>query len=478
MSHRRCPSCATATGALHLLVRPPAAGLARHRELVPHPGVLDSAANPIAAGRTLMLLAAIVTALLSFVVVRRVGGSRAAAAAAGLLCGLTPLAMQFQRMVLLDNLAVPLLLASFALVLSPRRRLSAVLLAGVTAGAAVLVKETSLLLLPFVVWSLWRHAAAETRRMSLAVFSVVAGLLISLYPLFALIKGELLPGGGHVSLWDGAVYQLAGRIGSGSVLDPGSDAHAVLAGWLASDPYLVPAGGVVALVALFAPSRRLRPLRPIAAALVVSLLLLLRPGYLPVPYVVALIPLAAIVVAVTLDASVRSLGRRAVREHSQGDRRHGRLRIGPAALALAALAALVGAGVAEAAPAWHDRLQAAQEVDFDLPYEQSTAYIRAEVPRSSTLVVDNVTWTDLMDDRFAGLVWFTKLDADSDVSRVITSWRDVDYVVATKIMYTSREAGPTLRDLLSHSTVVRSWGAGDQRVDLRKSDPMNVASGS
>ena len=157
-------------------------------------------------------------------------------------------------MVLLDNLAVPLLLASFALVLSPRRRLSAVLFAGLCAGCAVLIKETTLLLLPFVLWSLWQHAAAETRRMCMAIFTVTSALLVSLYPLLAITKGELLSGDGHVSLMDAMRYQLGGRVGSGSVFDATSDAHSVVTGWLSSDPYLVPLGGLAA-VALLAARR-------------------------------------------------------------------------------------------------------------------------------------------------------------------------------------------------------------------------------
>jgi 4-amino-4-deoxy-L-arabinose transferase-like glycosyltransferase len=432
------------------------------------PGVLDSAPNLIGAGRSLMLVAGAATALLSFVLVRRLGASRAAAAAAMLLGALSPLAMQFHRMVLLDNLAVPLLLAAFVLVLSPRRRLSAVLLAGVCAGSAVLVKETTLLLLPFVLWSLWQHAAAETRRMCLMVFAVGSLLMVSLYPLFALSKGELLPGDGHVSLVDAVRYQLGGRIGSGSVLDSGSDARAIVSGWLAADPYLVPMGGAAAVAVLLVRTARLRAARPVAAALVVSLLLLLRTGYLPVPYVIVLLPLAAVVLAVGVDALVQRLGRRTLVDLERGIRRTGRLRITSAAAALVAAVAMISATAGLVAPGWFYRVQAAQEVDFDLPYRQAAAGIREEVPRTSTVVVDNVLWTDLEGDGYDGLVWFTKLDADPDVARVITDWSDVDYVAATQIMYTSRESGPTLRALLDHSTVVESWGSGDQRVDLRK----------
>ena len=211
-----------------------------------------------------------------------------------------------------------------------------------------------------------------------------------------------------------------------------------------------------------------RQMRPIAAALVFSLLMLLRPGYLPVPYVVALIALAAVVLPLAVDVLVQGLGRRTFGDIERSIRRTGRMRITPAALMLAGVSMIAGGAAAWVAPPWFYRVQAAAQVDFDLPYRQAVEGVRADIPRSSTLVVDNVVWTDLEGDGYDGLVWFTKLDADPDVARTITDWRAVDYVVATQIMYTSRESGPTLRALLDNSTVVESWGAGEQRVDLRK----------
>jgi 4-amino-4-deoxy-L-arabinose transferase-like glycosyltransferase len=436
------------------------------------PDVTAHAPNLIAAGRQLMLLLDALTALLTFALTRRVGGSRAAAAAAALLVGLSPLALTYHRMVLLDNIAVPLLLGAFVLTLSPRRRLVAALAAGLALAAAVLVKETTLLLAPFVVWSLWRHADRETRRMCLAVFTIGAVLPLAIYPLFALVKGELLPGPGHVSLLDGVLFQLHGRTPSGNVLTAGSDARRVVEGWFTQDPYLVPAGVLAAVLAVVAPVRRLGPLRPVAAALVFSALVPLRGGYLPVPYVVALLPLAAVALAGGLDVVVRALAARGAGLLGPSRAGRGRLTQGLSALTLAVALLALWQGASLVAPHWYYRDLAAQRVDFDLPYRQSSAYLEAHVPRTATLVVDNVTWTDLHDHGYAQprLVWFTKLDADPSVQRTVNDPGDVDYVVSTQIMRTSRDAGPLLRELLDHSQVVRSWGSGAQRIDLLRVD--------
>jgi hypothetical protein len=79
------------------------------------------------------------------------------------------------RAVYLDNIATPLLLAAFLLVLSPTHRLAAHAAAGLCLAAAVLAKETSLLLVPAVVWQHWQVSDRRTRRYSL----ILAGSLFS-----------------------------------------------------------------------------------------------------------------------------------------------------------------------------------------------------------------------------------------------------------------------------------------------------------
>ena len=71
----------------------------------------------VVAGRRIMLLYALVDAALLYLIARRLRLSRLWASVAVLAFALSPLAVDYQRMVYLDNLAMPWLLAAFALAL-------------------------------------------------------------------------------------------------------------------------------------------------------------------------------------------------------------------------------------------------------------------------------------------------------------------------------------------------------------------------
>ena len=437
------------------------------------PGALWHAPNLIGSGRQLMLVLDLVSVALVVVLGRRLGLGRLTAGAAALLYALTPLGLTYHRMVLLDNIATPLVLGAFVLALSPRRRLVCALTSGVLLASAVLVKETTLLLAPFVLWTLWQGFGGTTRRMSLAVFTLGVTLPVTLYPFYALTNDELLPGVGHVSLWAGIYFQLVGRQSSGSVFDVSSDAHAVAHGWMSVDPHLI-----LAAAALVLPALTVRRLRPVAAALLFSGLAVLRPGYLPVPYIVAPMPLAALVVAGVTGMSVTWWVRRvrgvsaAGRATSNVARRRGAAQA-LILVSLGVLGAAVVPGVHAAATDWYYRDVSLMQTNFDRPYLDSTAWIEANVPRTATLLVDDVTWTSLLQAGYPQdrLIWFTKPNVDPEVDQRVPSYRSVDYVINSDIMRTSRQTSGTVRDALTHSTAVASWGSGSNQIVVRKVGP-------
>jgi 4-amino-4-deoxy-L-arabinose transferase-like glycosyltransferase len=430
-------------------------------------GQLWHAPNPIATGREFMLLLDLASVALLYVAARRLALSRPAAAAAGLLFGLSPLAVSFHRMVLLDNIATPLLLAAVVLALSPQRRLGATMASGATFGLAVLSKETVLLVAPFVLWLLWNNARRETRRMTITVFCLAFVVPALLFVLFAVTRDELLAGGGHVSLVKGIVFQLTGRTSSGSVLSSHSDAHRTVSNWLALDPWLVTTGVVLALPALV-----VRRLRPIAAALVFLVVMLLRPGYLPIPYVIAVLPLAALVIVGVVDIAVRRAGALALRDTGKGGLR---ARAARAAGALVVLATVAAAGTvyARAEPRWRAGDSALENDDLDAPYQQTSQWLRASVPPTSTLLVDNVVWTDLRASGFQQrhLVWFTKVGVDPSVDKMVRSWRSFDYVVSTEIMRTAPTSTATIREVMAHAEPVAVFGSGSARIVISRVVP-------
>ncbi len=169
-------------------------------------GALDRHSSSVAAGREAMVAAAVVSALMLWLLARRIGFGRPTAALAVTLMALSPLAVQFQKSVYLDNVATPWLLATFVLLNTRRRSLSAFIGAGLCFAIAVLSKETYLLAAPAVLWVALRSAPRSTRRYALALAGAVFALVMSTYLVLALLKGELFPGAGHVSLTDGIAF--------------------------------------------------------------------------------------------------------------------------------------------------------------------------------------------------------------------------------------------------------------------------------
>lgn len=419
----------------------------------------------VVSGRQFMLVAFLVSAALLFVVARRLGLGRGWATAAVLAFGLSPLAVEYQRMVYLDNLAVPWMLAAFALVLSPRRRLWAYTAGGACFAVAVLSKETVLVFAPALVWQAWQGADRRTRAFCITGLTAVFGLVVAGYPLFAALKGELLPGKGHVSLASAVAFQLYGRPGTGSVLTWASQGHHLVAGWLYLDPWLPAVGTVAAVGALF-----VRHLRPVGIAVLIGVLMVCRGGYLPVPYPIAILPFAALAAAGMAEVAW-SRARVAATA-----RRRAAVRWLPRVVALA----LAGAVLAVAGPAWASGIHTETTTDQWLPLRHGEAWIEAHVPRHDRILVDDSMWVDLVDhgfDQQLGVVWFYKLgyvnNLDPSVARRLPGgWRDFQYVVSTPSLR-SAVAGtpPGLRQVtqaLRHSEPVARFGTGPNRVVVRR----------
>ncbi len=423
-------------------------------------GPLFRSAHAIVVGRELVLVAHVVSAGLLYVLARRLGCRRGFALLAVALFGFSPLVVEWQRMVLLDNIALPWLLAAFVLAATPRRSLWAAAGAGLCLAVSVLTKETFLLLAPAVLWQLVRNSDRKTRSFCVTAFLTTATLCLVAYPLYALLKGELFPGASHVSLLDAVHFQLVGRASSGNVLSPSSVAHRTVMEWFHQDPWFV-----VMSIAATAAAAWVPRLRPVALAMVIQLVMILRPGYLPIGYVVAALPFGALLAAGALDAlASRDFGRRV--------RRPG-LRLG-----LVSSVVIVALVVSIVAPRWERGLHSLN-TDVSRSTWAAEQWIATNVPRDSRLIVDDTMWLDLVHDGFdsrESVVWFFKLDTtnnlDPSVMRMFPGgWRDFQYVVVTPSVRQSLAdmGGLTpVRDAVANSTPVASFGTGDQYIEIRK----------
>jgi hypothetical protein len=425
-------------------------------------GAFGRAATAVAAGREFMLVLQLVSAALLYGVARRLGLRRLAAAGAVLAFSLSPLALGMHRAVYLDNIATPLVLAAFLLVLSPGHRLAAHAAAGLCLAGAVLVKETSLLLVPAVLWQYWQVSDRRTRRYSLILAGSLFALTGAAYLLYAALRGELLPGPGHVSLVDAVRFQLTGRASSGSPLNPDSLSRRTLELWLTQDPWLLGAATVLVPAGL-----AIRRLRPVTAAFAIQAAMALRPGYLPVPLVIGMLPFASLLVVGVADTAWgRSTNTTVAATDVGGGRPYGSRWLGPILVAGCLAVAVVAVG-----PQWWWRDRDLMTTDPDRPFRQAEAWIAANVPHQARLLIDDALWVDLVERGYppGQVIWFYKLDTDRDIQgRYPRGWREFDYLVSTATLRGFPDSLPQAREALRRSRVVASFGRGTQRVEIRK----------
>jgi len=402
-----------------------------------------------AADRVFMLVVDLVSCVLIFGTGRRYGFPRWAAALAVVVFTVSPIGLTWTRMVLLDNLATPLLLAAFFLAVSPARRLSAYSGSAVCLAAAVLVKETSILFVPFVFWQIWRSARPETRKY---VMTLSGGLFFSgvlLYPLYAIVKGELIPGKGHVSLLGSLAWQFFGRPGNGGLLDVHSSKHQIVATLVHQDPWLLIGTAVLCPLAFLS-----RPIRPIAGATLVQVLLPFSHGYYPSPQVINLLWGASLV-----------LGSVAAQLATWHPRRL------PLRSGLVSLCALGVAFAALAGPHEASLDGTLLTANANSPRVQADLWISAHLSKTANVLVDNNFWLDMVEEGFdpARTVWFTKLDRDPAVEREFPGrWRDFQYVVSSDAIRATDTQYPDVLAAMTYSTVVATFGAGGDRVEIRR----------
>ncbi|MFI9174204.1 ArnT family glycosyltransferase [Streptomyces lincolnensis] len=431
------------------------------------PSMVSPESMTVGSMRVMMLVISGISAVLIYVLGRRLALPRWAAGLGMVLFGLSPLSVVLQREIFLDNLAVMWTLLAFTLAASPSRHLWHHFGAGIAAATAVLTKETMLVILPALLVTLWKHSHKDTRKFAVTGAITACTLIGFAYPLFALLKGELLPGGGHVSLWDGVKYQMT-RPGSGFILDQGSGSWGVFQSWLYYDRIL-PLGGLAGALLLLVTWRwsvTARALAGPAAAVAILAALALRPnGYLPAMYVIQALPFLALVLAGGTASVAHAVLRR---WRADGEKR---LVTGGRYALAAVLAIAAGAYVV---PKWYDGARTAVTVDANAPYKAATKWLSSEVenPEDTRVLVDDAMWLDLVHAGYRpglGVIWFYKADLDPAVTKTMPrGWKDIDYVVASPTVRRDAVDLPNVKAAIQHSTPVATFGTGDDRIEIRQ----------
>jgi 4-amino-4-deoxy-L-arabinose transferase-like glycosyltransferase len=390
-----------------------------------------------------MVIAQLVSCVLIFMLMRRLNFNRAFAALAVVLFVFSPLAIFYQKMAFLDNIAVPWLLAGMVLAVSPRRSLGSACGAGLCMAGATLTKETSVIWLPVVLYLLWQNHGKRknedsgNRSWGFGVFLPTYVTVCGLYILYAVLKGELFPGKGHVSLWGALTWQLT-RAAAGSD---------TLHGWLQTDHMLLYAAVVAVPVGLF-----FRRLRPIVLGFVLVVLMVVRGGYIPQPFVIGALPFAALLIAGVLGGLWPYRNKIAACSKPLLVVRF-----------LLVTSMLVGGTVA-AAPGWAAAARQDTSQADVLYYQQTISWIEQNVPHDAVIAVDDNMWLDLKRAHYTNVVWFYKLDLDPAVSKqyVPNGYEGIQYIAMKQLyFYIARDStggNSVISQAAQHSTLVTQIG--------------------
>jgi Dolichyl-phosphate-mannose-protein mannosyltransferase len=441
-------------------------------------GMFGHATYSLDSARVLMFATSMVSYSLLYTLARRLELRKAFAAGAVILFALSPVSLFFHRGALLDNFATVWALAAFVLALSPQRVLWSFAGSGACFAASVLSKETTLVLLPALILAAFQNTDRRTRRYCLALFGSFLGLVGLAFPLYAVLKGELLPGPGHVSLIGTELDMLFGRRTTGNVLDPHSVAHGTVSFWLWLDPWLLGAALALSPIALLR-----RRTRAIALAFLIQVAMILRPGYLPSMYVIALLPFAALIVA----ACTQWLWCLAARREPIGLPGARFLKPAAAVIAAAALVAEATVVVLRVVPRWARSDRAAMTVRLDGAERAAKRWLIRNISHDKRLIVTDDFWLYLIEHGFDSrpvkggfnsrtVVSYWPLDKDPAVRRYFPRrWHEFDYVVSTEAMRDTAIYTPTAAQALDHSRTVITFGSGSQRIEVRAIDKSPAA---
>ena len=213
-------------------------------------------------------------------------------------------------------------------------------------------------------------------------------------------------------------------------------------------------------------------------AFLIQIAVILRPGYLPAMYVIALLPFAALIVA----GSAQAMWRRAAARPS---RRDPPFRLAAAVSSMMALLALVVVAALYVAPHWARADREALTVKLDGPQRAAERWLVDHVGHEQRLIVTDDYWIYLIEHGFDSqpvkggfnsrtVVSYWPLDYDPAVKKLFPDgWRDFDYIVSTQPMRDTAIYTPSTAQALDHSRVVAQFGVGDPRIEIRAIMPSN-----
>ncbi len=438
--------------------------------------------NAISTGRVLMLLVHIASIYLLFQVTYRLSKSVLAAFIAAFFFNFSPLAVYYQRQVLLDNLMVLWILLCLYLVSRDDGRIVTLVLSGLTFGIAVLTKENAIFFAPALAYMLYTQVRKwQNHRFALAFWSYTAGAIISMYFLYATLKNELLPShfnfnlstppADHVSLLYSIWWQF--HRSQGSILDVHSYYWVIFNVWLMRDRFILLFGALALLInCLIGFSDRQRSRN----YLIVGLLglgytfYIVRGSELLEFYVVPLVPFLAMNLGMLTSKVLSPL-------------QQGAGKVVPVVSQGVVVLSLFTVLLSPIGGYFFVKDEFGKVVPHDL-YKLSVTYmeteqlafIRQHIPPNAKIIIDDELWVDLHDVapyyKWAHSHFKAASDPDVRDKLFAKSWQNIDYIVMSNKMLQSMQLNngdgseTYILEALQHSQRIFELKRGDIELQV------------
>lgn len=398
------------------------------------------------SGRVFMLVLHILSALLLYLIAKRISGSKLTGAIAVLIFSLSPLGIYFQRRVLLDNIMIFWVLVSIWLIQNYKQKLRYILLSALAMGVAVLSKENAVFFMPPLLYLLYITVRPRHRKLAIYQWLIVSLIIISLYFLYALLKGEFFPTGSfiggqhpHVSL----LQSLQNQEGRGNFKLPWNRASGFYVNfreWVGRDPILIIAG-LLATVGGILLSIKDTTFRFTTVTTVLFWIFLARDKLVIDFYIVPIIPFLALLISMEIVWIAKHLPYKIMRQ----------------AYALAMIGLLLGGYF----------LLTHRQYTNNETHNQVAAlsWIEQNVPQNSFITMDNYAFPYLRQQNFdyKNANYFYKVQLDPAIEADMNyDWRNTNYILLTHEILKQIKNGamPDVKLALDHSKLVASFTKG------------------
>ncbi|MFC1653922.1 ArnT family glycosyltransferase [Patescibacteria group bacterium] len=397
----------------------------------------------VLSGRVFSIVLTSISTLFLYKITKKITKSELFSILAIILFALSPLSITLTRQVYLENIALPWLLLSIYLLVSKPKSGKHIIFSAASLGTSILIKESLLFFIPgYLVFLHSYNQKKENYKYLLFSFLLTLIFVLSLFPVLAIVKTELLPKEGQLSLTETVLYQA--QRGDGKLFwQEGSDLRRRLDNWLFLDPYLIFIGLASTLINLL---KNIKSKNIGIYLMPILFLVFLTRGKLVLDfYIIPLLPLMAFSISIFAKDFL-----------NQANLKKSTKIIIPASIAIAAGYIYSG-----------QYLYTSQATQNQI---ESISHLKTKISKDSIIAADPFLFLDLRIDNksnelFKNIHWYPKLESDPQIKDIAiqNNFNNIDYILLSESLKEDLKfnRSPQLKSAFDNMTASSSFVANE-----------------